>query len=238
MRCAATRDLFKKSAEYRELLIGTLSHDIRTPLTSITTSAELLQRNLPEKQRQNILRRMRSGCRRMVNIVEQITDMTIMHMSGGIKLQLKYINFVESVQRVIEDVQIVYPYAVFQLNYDEPEIIGYWDETRIERAVMNLLTNACKHGDCTKPIIITLGERDEQANISVTNEGPPIPKEMISKLFNPLERVAEAKRTRGMGLGLYIIADMIDKHGGSINVMSTHETGTVFTVTLPKQPPA
>jgi signal transduction histidine kinase len=117
---------------------------------------------------------------------------------------------------------------------DRPKIVGQWDETRLCRTLTNLLTNACKYGDTTQPITVTLNERGKGVSIAVGSLGEPIDPELMPLLFDPFKRGVADSKVKGLGLGLYITAEMIDKHGGSIDVESTRERGTIFTVFLPK----
>jgi signal transduction histidine kinase len=233
LQAIADRDRLTEAAKYRDLLMGTLGHDLRTPLTAITTSVQILRRVV--EARQDVLRRMESGCRRMAGMIDQVMDMTAMHLGAGLQLNLSRVDLVELARRTIEEVAVVYPGIDIQLYYVEAPIIGLWDETRLCRTLMNLLTNACKYGNCDHVIDVSLLSNDGNVTFSVKNQGDPIPTDLLPLLFDPFQRgdIAVSK-AMGLGLGLYITAEMVDKHGGHIDVQSTRENGTVFTVTLPR----
>ncbi len=222
-----------EAAKYRDLLLGTLGHDLRTPLTAMKSSTYLLRRRAP--QHIETIDRIERGCNRMTNMVDQILDMTAIHLGSGIVLYLSRVELYELAQHAAEEVQLAYPQAIIQVRCDKSHIVGQWDSIRIFRTLINLFTNACKYGDISRPITVTLEEKEKLVIISVHNYGEPIPPELKPMLFNPFKRgsIAEAK-VKGLGLGLYITAEMIDKHGGSIDVQSSKKDGTTFTVTLPR----
>jgi signal transduction histidine kinase len=217
----------KSATRYRELAAGSLSHDLRTPLTVMAMSVHTLKAGKPASS--ETLRRLEAGCRRMANIIDQVMDMVLIHLNSGIRLVPKRCDMLVIARQAIEETAIVFPKAIVNLVTHEQEVVGNWDQTRVVRALVNLLSNACKYGDATQPIELKVSAYDHQVAVSVHNWGKPIPKEMMPYLFNPFTR-----GTQGYGLGLYITAEMIDKHGGSIDVSSNADIGTTFTTTLPR----
>ena len=106
-----------------------------------------------------------------------------------------------------------HPSATIQLQC--PELRGAWDRDRLEQVFSNLIGNALAHGDPDKPVTVTAGTEALRVWVQVHNEGPPIPQELQSALFNPFRMGERASRSpAGLGLGLYISNEVIHRHGG------------------------
>ena len=110
--------------------------------------------------------------------------------------------------------------------------MGRWDKSRIDQVVTNLLSNAIKYGE-GNPISITLKKKDSHAQIAISDKGLGMNKIEQEKIFDKFERTEAAKKVGGMGLGLYIVKEIIDAHEGEIAVNSKKNKGSTFTVILP-----
>lgn len=226
----------KEVIRYQKLLIAGLGHDLKTPLASIMLSVQLLAQQdvkLDDKDVRASFRRMDLATRRMNAIVDQVLDLTRLQVAGALELYRKQMDLVPMIQEVIEEAKVVVPEADIKFLHDVPQILGSWDEARLQRTLANLLANAWKYGDKTSPITVLATERPEMVSFSVRNHGPAIPRHMLPVLFDPFERAASV--AGGLGLGLYIVSQMVEKHGGAIDVKSD-DNGTVFTVMLPRYP--
>ena len=117
---------------------------------------------------------------------------------------------------------------------------GTWDADRIVQVVSNLVTNALKYSSPGTPVAVRAEGLDDMVELTVHNECPPIPPERFGRLFEPLQRASDQidRKTRSVGLGLYIVDAIVRAHGGTVGVVSTAETGTMFTVRLPREPAA
>jgi signal transduction histidine kinase len=117
---------------------------------------------------------------------------------------------------------------------------GEWDEARISQLLQNLIGNALQHGAATRQVTVTLTGGDNHVRLSVHNDGEPIAQEAIGSIFDPLVRSANEKAgihnpSTSLGLGLYIVKEVVNAHDGSITVVSNVGDGTTFTVELPKK---
>jgi signal transduction histidine kinase len=112
------------------------------------------------------------------------------------------------------------------------ELVGDWDEFRLEQVVVNLLTNALRYGE-GRPVEITLARAPRAAVIRVRDEGPGIAPEDQARIFEQFVRLGDGRRANGLGLGLYITRQLVQAHGGTIGVESRPGEGSTFTVTLP-----
>jgi signal transduction histidine kinase len=116
---------------------------------------------------------------------------------------------------------------------------GTWDETRLYQLLSNLVENAIRHGAAAKPVKVEAVGKPDEVQVAVHNDGDPILQSEIRRIFEPMKQAEDTpKRTEGLGLGLYIARAIATAHHGAIDVESTKETGTTFTVRLPHHPRA
>jgi signal transduction histidine kinase len=112
---------------------------------------------------------------------------------------------------------------------------GAWDGDRLAQLVSNLLSNAVHYSPLDSPVHIETRGEERELVLTVHNTGAPIPPEVLPRLFQPMQRgVAEVSQARSVGLGLYIVDQVVRAHGGRVEVASTAEAGTTFTVRLPR----
>lgn len=211
--------------------IGVLAHDLRTPLSAISTSADLLTRipDLPPRAR-DIAARIDRSAQRMAAMIADILDFTRGRLGGGIPLSCKPLDLGRLSQTVAQEVQAAHPTAKIVVATDGP-LEGEWDEARIEQVVSNLVANAVEHGR-GEVSLIACGQDPGQVKLTVRNSGPMIPADELPKLFEPFQR-GVGKSRAGLGLGLYIVREIVQAHGGAIDVTSS-ETGTTFEVRIPR----
>jgi signal transduction histidine kinase len=112
------------------------------------------------------------------------------------------------------------------------ELEGRWDPARVAQAISNLVGNALEHGDPRTPVRLSVAGSDEAVVVKVRNDGPPIPLELRPLLFEAFSR--GDRSPHGLGLGLFIVKQIAAAHGGTVDVESSAETGTVFTLVLPR----
>jgi signal transduction histidine kinase len=114
---------------------------------------------------------------------------------------------------------------------------GEWDAARLAQVVSNLVDNALTHGDRDEPVRVSVDAEEAGVRLKVMNRGPVVPPELMPELFEPFRRgvvTDRASRSRGLGLGLYIVKAIVAAHGGTIDVHSTIRDGTMFSVRLPR----
>jgi PAS domain S-box-containing protein len=229
----------RRTAQFRERLIGIVSHDLRTPLTAISTGASLLLRTegLPEKALRTV-GRMSSSAERMARMIEDLLDFTRVRLGGGIPVQRTSADLYPVVRHAVEEVQMAFPARQVRLEA-QGDFRGEWDEGRLAQVVGNLLKNALTYSP--EDTRVTVGLHDEGAWVRLevhnSNRAGPIPPETLPTLFDPFRR-GEASHTEGaregLGLGLYIAREIVAAHRGFIDVMSSEREGTVFTLRLPR----
>jgi len=140
-------------------------------------------------------------------------------------------------QETIEEVQAAYPEHAMHLARSG-DLRGSWDEERIKQALANVIENAAQHATLKIPIAVSASGDGKQVVLTVHNHGLQIPDSDRARIFEPLVRVAETSSpviSAHMGLGLYIVRQVVLAHGGTVDLESTESAGTTFALTLPRQ---
>lgn len=223
----------KRAEQFRERLMGIVSHDLRSPLHAITLAAETLLRR--ESLSESVLVRVRrivlSGDR-MSRMITDLLDFTRARLGGGIPLQRRPGELVELVRTTLEEFDMTHPGRVV-FSHGEGPYTGEWDLDRLAQVISNLVGNALKHGAENTPVEVDLREEGQEIVLVVTNQGTPIPESLLPHVFDPFRRSTDSSR-QGLGLGLYIAQQIVLAHGGSIAASSNPVAGTTFSVRLPR----
>jgi signal transduction histidine kinase len=219
-----------RSTRFAEQFIGILGHDLRNPLNAIEMSARLLKRKGNGETPQ--LDRILSSSRRMSRMVAQLLDLTRSRLAGGIAVEKRATDLSCVVSETVDELRVQRPGGI---RWEPPgELQGTWDPDRMAQVASNLISNALEHGDPASPVEVRLAREDRRAVLAVHSEGAPIPSDLMPVIFDPYARVtARNPKSKGLGLGLFITQQIIQAHGGSIEVSSTENDGTTFTVWLP-----
>ncbi|MGG7671766.1 sensor histidine kinase [Pseudomonas sp. WC2] len=219
----------------REQFIAVLGHDLRTPLSAIRMSADLLETRTEEKRSLNLLSAIRKSSVRMGVLIENILDFARGRLGDGIPVQRKLVDDLQqTLQQTLEEVQASHPRATFTHTLNVPSGV-YCDALRISQLLSNLLGNAATHGSISAPIILNAYAENDEIVISLTNQGTPISAQLMPLLFEPFSRSEAGQRNEGLGLGLYIAAQIAAAHSGTLSVTSTAESGTCFVARFPAQ---
>ncbi|MCC8026375.1 MAG: HAMP domain-containing histidine kinase [Clostridium sp.] len=233
------RELMDKEREAERTkneLITNVAHDLRTPLTSIIGYLELLAGNTriePEMQHKYI--EIAYGkARRLEKLIEDLFGFTKLNY-GKISMHVAQLDVVKLLSQLLEE---AYPNFVDKnLSYDfqsnVPAKVITADGNLLARLFDNLIGNAIKYGADGKRVVVKLHGGEDVVTVSVTNFGYVIPPEELPLIFNKFYRVEQSRSTHtgGTGLGLAIVKEIVDMHGGTIDVTSDLN-GTVFTVKL------
>jgi signal transduction histidine kinase len=216
-----------------EMFSALLAHDLRSPLTAILASARLLQRRSEDKAALEAAARIVTSGNRMARMIEDMLDLARARLGGGIIVKREAADFKALVERVLREHQAAAPERLIEAAY-EGDLSGYWDPERIAQVTSNLLGNALKHGSRAAPIRVRLdGTQGDAVTLVVTNGGV-IPAGILPHLFDPFRGgQRQSGRGEGLGLGLYIVAQIVQAHDGRVDV----ETGageTAFHIRLPR----
>jgi PAS domain S-box-containing protein len=230
----------KEAISARDEFLSIASHELKTPLTSLKLQSQMkvryLEKNEFEKfSPENIKKISESDVKqldRLTRLVDDMLDITRIN-TGKLTIQKEKINLCTLVEEVIsrmrkesEDKKIE-----ISIHCSKP-LIGIWDRFRIEQVITNLVTNAIKYGN-RKPIEILINHLDDSAVLIVKDQGTGIQSEDQERIFERFERAISKSEISGLGLGLYIVKEIIERHGGSVRIESTPGQGSSFIVKLP-----
>jgi signal transduction histidine kinase len=217
-----------------EMFMAVLSHDLRTPLMAINAAATALQRQpLPADKAQAMAARVHSSSQRMARMIEDLLDVTRIRQAGGLAMRMAPVDLHAVLRRSLQEISESYPgHAITTSTQGELTAMG--DEERLCQLVINLVGNAVHHGAAGEAIQVTLDGTDPDAiALTVTNGGTIAP-DLLPQLFSPFRgREREPGRHQGLGLGLYIVQQIVRSHGGQVQVTSGDGT-TRFQVVLPR----
>jgi two-component system sensor histidine kinase/response regulator len=217
-----------------EMFTAVLGHDLRNPLNAIVTSAYLLQRQSSEGPVKQSAERILSSGRRMGRMIQDMLDLARARLAGGIPLKREPLDLGTLIERVVREHQTTFPARRIEWR-PEGTLWGDWDADRLAQVASNLLGNALQYGSAEVPVEVRAdGKPESQVTLSVANGGS-IPADVLPHLFDPFRGGQRGEgRNEGLGLGLYIVQQLVHAHGGTIDVDSGNGSRTVFRVTLPR----
>lgn len=222
----------RKEAEIREQFIVVLGHDLRNPLGAISNGAKLLAQTPLNDRALGITRMIEDSCNRMGGLIENILDFARGRMGGGIPVDLRPAAPLEkTLGGVIAELQSVWPGRKIETEFTLPAPVSC-DERRIAQLFSNLLGNALTYGTPDVPVKITARSDRQDFILSVANAGKKIPEDAMARLFHPFSRGEVEQSKEGLGLGLYIAAEIARAHRGRLDV-SSNDNETCFTLTIP-----
>jgi signal transduction histidine kinase len=225
----------RAALRFRDRILGVLSHDLRNMLGVILTTAELLQRRAADEQQQRQLRRIIANAERIERMVHDLLDYTRTHEGRGIPLTPSEADLVPICKQVIDNMQVLHPGRSIELSA-EGDTRGAFDPDRTAQVVANLMINAIRYSPESSAVRVKVRGEKEELVLEVHNEGPPIPADVRPRLFEAFQRgTSESGPNAGLGLGLYIVQQIVEGQGGSIEVRSEDRDGTTFTVKLPRR---
>jgi two-component system sensor histidine kinase/response regulator len=226
------RERSEEAQRIKDLFLGTVGHDLRGPLNAILMASQimLLDGACGNAEHRKLATRIDRAGHRMQRMIEDILDLARGQFAGGISLSPQATNLAEVCQGVMDESRVTRPDRPLTID-TSGEVSGHWDAGRIGRVAYNLIGNAVDHGQ-DGPVHVRVSDRGEHVALEVHNQGAPIDPQMLPLLFEPFRRGATSHH--GLGLGLYIVREIVRAHRGSVDVRSTAAEGTTFTVKLPK----
>lgn len=227
---AAALEEVTQRMEFERRLIGVVSHDLRDPLSAMTVAVETLKRGDLPPSSHRVLAILERTTAHMSAMVTQLLDVTRVRQDGAYPVRFEEVDLEALVDERVDSLRAANDGTTIEL-VTEIEGAVEADATSLRRALDNLVGNAVRHGDPTRPITVRVVEREGFAEISVANAGDPIPADRLTSLFEPFTKGARSHRD-GLGLGLYITREIIAAHGGTIEVASG-DAQTRFTLRVP-----
>ena len=234
------RDYSEKLDHSRNLFLGILSHDLRTPLGAISMSAQLTSKIGKLNDRQTMLQaQISDSAARAAEIVTHLLDITKTRLGSGLPISKAPMDMDFVSKQLVDEMQALHPGQKFDLK-TSGDLKGTWDKARIGQLFSNLLGNAVQYGFKGTPICVNVAGTSKDVTLSVHNEGKPIPPDATTKIFESMTRAEPAEEGEAdtvsvnLGLGLYISKEIVIAHGGAIGVTSSDKDGTTFTAKLPR----
>ena len=221
----------------KDRFLAILGHDLRTPIGAIVTSTRFMldTGELPEPHRA-LVARMEVTARRMNRLVADLLEFTRTRFGDTMPIATARMDAARMLEDVASEVRASHPTSVVTVR-STGDTYGRWDCERLTQAVTNLVSNAVYHGTDGAPIEIVADGSAEELVISVRNQGPAIAADQIGRIFEGMKELGVPRagdRRQHLGLGLYIVDKIVLAHRGSIDVNSSREHGTTFTVHLPR----
>jgi signal transduction histidine kinase len=228
----------KSITHSRNLFLGILGHDLRNPIGAASMAAQRMVKMGPPDARQTLLAsKIVDTTERATQILNDLLDVTrsafgteIPVAKAEMDMGALGVQMTEEMRTVSDDHQI----SIDVIGNTS----GHWDKARMGQVFSNLLGNAIQYSPAGSPISVRIADEEEAVLISVHNDGDPIPPDKVKALFGFLKRGYGTgltdQRSTNLGLGLFIAKKIVMAHGGEINVASSADEGTVFSVLLPK----
>ncbi len=230
----------KQHADLEQQLIGIVSHDLRSPLSTISYVARALALRGDEDERvARAAHRIQTSVDRAVRLVSDLLDFTQVRLGSGIPLTLASTDLHEITRNTL---------AELQTSSSERKLVceshgdgrGRWDADRLAQVIQNLVINALAYSPVGSTVHVHTRGQPDAALLEVHNFGTPIPSDLLPSIFNAMQRGdgGGQLRSRSVGLGLFIVYHIVSGHGGSVSVHSSADEGTTFAVRLPRDPVA
>lgn len=224
----------KQASRKKDEFISVASHELKTPLTSMKGYIQLLQRTIePGNPTAMYVERTLHQIHKLDTLIADLLDISKIE-SGKMKLDMKNFDLGKMVDNTVDMIYQTYPgYEFIRKGTMKVNVIG--DETRLEQVLQNFLSNAVKYSPVNKKVIIHSELLpDHRAKIGIQDFGIGIPKEEQQLVFDKFYRTAESSNNfQGLGLGLYISADILQRHNADFGVDSEPGKGSTFYFTLP-----
>jgi len=226
------------SVRYGELFAGILAHDLRNPLGTIITATELIARRHASAGEPLLqpLGHVKHSCERMSRMIDQLLDFSRARAGGGIEIRRRSTDLAEVMGRALAEVHALFPAHQVMLDA-RGNCGGHWDSDRLQQICASLIANAVQHGGGGGKAAVGVeldGTSHDAVAVRVHNDGaiPPAILPTVFDAFSSAERRRE--HSRGLGLGLFIVREVVAAHGGTVHVTSSSDHGTTFALRLPR----
>ena len=224
----------------KEMLVAILGHDLRAPLSTVMTATQFVLETgtLTDGERRSLTVGMRCG-RRMNQMIADLLDFTSARLGGGLPISRADVDLGATVQQAVEEADAASRDRTLECT-TTGNLHGQWDGARISQVLSNLLGNAVQYSAPNTRISVSAQGESQDVIVRVHSDGTAIPSSDLPGLFSPFKRFRVVSTggsggdSANLGLGLYIAERIVRAHGGSIDVRSSAEAGTLFTVRLPR----
>lgn len=232
----------QQALQVREVFLLTAAHELRTPLTALFGNAQLLARRIDhlgqDERVQRVVRTILVQSERLSRLIDTLLDSARL-ASGRLELEPRPVDLVALVRQAAELAHPILDGHLLELQLPDQALVVNGDPIRLEQVLSNLLQNAVKYSMAGSSIRVTVAHRDEWACLAVSDQGIGIPPEALEQIFTRFYRGANInpQQISGMGMGLFLVREIVELHGGRISVESSEGEGSTFTVRLPLERP-
>ena len=230
----------ENSDRTRDTFLAILGHDLRSPLSTMSMAGTFLVRpSIGSDDTRQIGARVARSAANMTSMINDLLEYARTQLGGGIPLTLGQVSLREVCQAARDDTQAAYPDCPFALE-TSGDLSGSFDGPRLQQLFSNLLNNAAQYRDATHPVTLSVHGDADFITVQVCNLGPVSPAESLRAIFDPMVQLSvnpgeqQGAPSSSLGLGLFIAREITSAHGGTITAASNQESGTVFTVKLPR----
>jgi signal transduction histidine kinase len=226
-----------RAERYSDVFLGVLTHEVRNPLNVIQLSGQGLKAAALEEAQSRSVERILRAVDTVDGLMNDLVILVRSRMRVPLPLTRAAADLGEICEQTLEDVRASHSNVVIELE-KIGDLRGNWDRDRLGQVIFNLVTNAVIHAS-GKQIRIAAEGRGPDVELRVTNQGSPIPPDLQNSIFDPFVRREVASPgyiKSGLGLGLFIVREIVTGHEGTVEVASTESEGTTFTVRLPRVP--
>ena len=224
----------ERRASFAEQMVAIASHDLKNPLTAIRMASQLLGRGDWGPRESRLLDHIDTSSARAERMIADLLDLAWVRSGKGLSIKPQPLDLHQVVEHCVNELRVAFPGAhLRQLCKGTGQVS--LDLDRVQQMIGNLVANSVTYGDPRYPVTLTSELGHDAATLVVHNHGPVIPASLIPVLFEPMTRASEHSDTvRSVGLGLFIVREIVSAHGGTIDVSSEESGGTQFVIRLPR----
>ncbi|WP_025110140.1 PAS domain-containing sensor histidine kinase [Pseudomonas sp. H1h] len=220
-------------ATFAEQMVAIVSHDLKNPLTAIKMASDILARGERTARETKMLGHISQSADRAERMIADLLDLALARVGQGISISPSTVDLHAFVGASVDELRMAFPEATL-IHRCVGTGSARLDEDRVQQIIGNLVANSVAYGDLQQPITITSCVEQDHTLVSVQNQGAAIPESLMGVLFEPMIRGTETgSDARSVGLGLFIVREIVRAHDGFVSVNSTPESGTTFTAKFP-----
>ena len=221
----------KEVSILREQFIAVLGHDLRSPLGAIVMGTAILESAHLKPKEQQLVGIMKDSANRISHLIDDVMDFARGRLGGDMNLKIEKVNLPPILMHVIDELRTAHPARIIEVDAGPMAAVDC-DSVRISQILSNLVSNALVHGHDSHPVSVRWHEVGKDFELSVENAGLPIPQGVLKSIFEPFKRKDSNETGDGLGLGLYITAEIAKAHGGILTVSSDNRE-TRFCLRMP-----
>lgn len=219
----------------REQFVATLSHDLRSPVGAIKMATEILRKDYNNQDFEEMIDLIDRNADMAEELISRLLDATLIKSGSVFPINPKRCEIFSILKECKENFSpLIQERIICNTNIeDHIAIWGKWDCFALQRVFNNLLSNAVKFSDNNQKITVNIWQKDKKLNVTIHNKGKVISLNDQSKIFDSYYRTDNSDKIKGWGLGLTLVKGIIEAHNGTVDVSSSEQAGTTFTIKIP-----